>query len=119
MSIPNSPLRYPGGKAVLSGFLSSVIASNEIKECVYVEPYAGGAGAAINLLLADKVDRIILNNADRSVWAFWKAILEHTDAFLGLIDTTPVTVKEWLGRRRPTRRHGANRSSNWALPPFS
>jgi DNA adenine methylase len=100
MSIPNSPLRYPGGKAILSDFLAGVIAAAGIKNCIYVEPYAGGAGAAINLLLAGKVERIILNDADRSVWAFWKAILEHTDEFLKLIDTTPVTVKEWLRQKK-------------------
>jgi DNA adenine methylase len=95
----NSPLRYPGGKAVLSEFLAATIEANGIKDCTYVEPYAGGAGAAINLLLAGKVGRIVLNDADRSVWSFWHSILNHTEAFVELIKSTPVSVAEWKNQR--------------------
>jgi DNA adenine methylase len=95
----NSPLRYPGGKAVLSEFLAATIAGNGIEDCAYVEPYAGGAGAAINLLLANKVASITLNDADRCVWSFWHSILYHTKAFIERIKTTPVTVQEWRRQR--------------------
>ena len=95
----NSPLRYPGGKAVLTDFLADTINANAIKDCTYVEPFAGGAGAAINLLLSGKVARIILNDADRSVWSFWHSILNHTEKFVELIRTTPVTVTEWKKQR--------------------
>jgi DNA adenine methylase len=95
----NSPLRYPGGKAVLSDFLAATIEANGIEDCTYVEPFAGGAGAAINLLLAGKVGRIMLNDADRSVWSFWRAILDHTEEFVRLIHDTPVTVNEWRRQR--------------------
>lgn len=99
MAEANSPLRYPGGKAVLSDFLAETIEANGVRDCVYAEAYAGGAGAAINLLLAGKVDRIILNDADRNVWAFWKSILDHTDEFLERVDATPLTVAEWTCQR--------------------
>ncbi len=95
----NSPLRYPGGKAILTDFLAAAIEANKIKGCTYVEPYAGGAGAAVNLLLAGKVSRIVLNDADRSVWSFWHSVLNHTDAFVELIRKTPVSVKEWQRQR--------------------
>lgn len=95
----NSPLRYPGGKAILSDFLAATIEANDIRDCTYMEPYAGGAGAAVNLLLAGKVARIVLNDADRSVWSFWHSILNYTDAFVKLIKDTPVSVKEWEKQR--------------------
>ena len=95
----NSPLRYPGGKAVLSDFLSATIEANELKGCCYVEAYAGGAGAAVNLLLSGKVERIILNDADVSVWSFWRAILNQTDAFIDRIKSTSVTISEWKRQR--------------------
>ena len=95
----NSPLRYPGGKAVLSDFLASTIAVNEIKDCTYVEPFAGGAGAAINLLLSGRVSRIVLNDADRSVWSFWHSILNRTEEFIELIQRTPISVAEWKHQR--------------------
>jgi len=99
MAEANSPLRYPGGKAVLTDFIAATIEANGIRECVYAEPYAGGAGAAINLLLAGKVERIILNDADRNIWAFWKSILDHTDEFLALVDGAQLTVNEWVLQR--------------------
>jgi DNA adenine methylase len=95
----NSPLRYPGGKAVLSDFLAATIARTKIERCIYVEPYAGGAGAAINLLLSGHVEEIILNDADRSIWAFWHSILHRTQEFVELIRATPVTVSEWQKQR--------------------
>jgi DNA adenine methylase len=95
----NSPLRYPGGKAILTDFLSATIEANKIKNCTYLEPYAGGAGAAVNLLLAGKVSRIVLNDADRSVWSFWHSVLHHTEALVELIRKTPVSVKEWQRQR--------------------
>lgn len=95
----NSPLRYPGGKAVLSGFLASTIEANTLEDCTYVEPFAGGAGAAINLLFGKRVSRIVLNDADRSVWAFWHSILNRTDEFVELIQSTTISVSEWKNQR--------------------
>lgn len=95
----NSPLRYPGGKAILSEFLAATIDANAIKDCTYAEPYAGGAGAAINLLLAGKVARIVLNDADKSVWSFWYSVLHHTKELIELIQNTPVSVEEWKKQR--------------------
>ena len=59
-----SPLRYPGGEAFLSEFLADVIDLNNLRGCVYFEPYAGGAGAALKLLNAGVVSEIRLNDAD-------------------------------------------------------
>ena len=42
--ITKSPLRYPGGKANLAGFLRGLIGENVGAGCTYFELYAGGAG---------------------------------------------------------------------------
>lgn len=99
MSKSSTPLRYPGGKGALSGFLNSTIRLNDIQKCIYVEPFAGGAGAAINLLLSGSVEKIILNDADVRIWAFWKAILSHTEDFLDLLSNTEISVEEWRRQR--------------------
>jgi DNA adenine methylase len=99
MSIANSPLRYPGGKAVLSDFLAEVLQVNGLSDGSYAEPYAGGAGAAINLLFAEHVQRIILNDADPCVFYFWDAILNQKDDFLERLDRTPVSIDEWKRQR--------------------
>lgn len=108
MPIAHSPLRYPGGKAVLSDFLADVIAVNDLQDGVYVEPYAGGAGAALTLLFGEHVQRIVLNDADPCVYAFWDAVLNRKDDFVRRLTETPVTINEWKRQRdiyRNQRRH--------------
>lgn len=94
-----SPLRYPGGKQILVRVLATVLRMNERVGGTYVEPYAGGGGAALALLFGEYVDRIVLNDADRRVYAFWQAVLEKTEKFLRLLRDTPVTVDEWRRQR--------------------
>ena len=53
-----SPLRYPGGKGKLARFVADVIRSNDLQDGSYVEPYAGGAGVAFELLLTGIVRRV-------------------------------------------------------------
>ena len=94
-----SPLRYPGGKGRLTKFLGTLIADQPIYHHTYVEPFAGGAGAALQLLYGEWVERIVLNDLDRHIAAMWRAIFHHNEAFQDLIRTTPVTVDEWQRQR--------------------
>jgi DNA adenine methylase len=88
-----SPLRYPGGKGRLGPWLSSVIEANELKGGWYVEPYAGGAGAALYLLLQNYVEHIVINDADPLIHAFWQSVVHESAAFVDLIRQTPVTME--------------------------
>ena len=82
-----SPLRYPGGKTRLANFLTSAIEKNffENEKIVLVEPYAGGAGASLKLLFSGKVDRIIINDLDKAIFAFWKIAVTDTDFLINKI----------------------------------
>lgn len=51
----NIPLRYSGGKSVMSTFFENIVKYNSLENVVYAEPYAGGAGYAINLLSSNKI----------------------------------------------------------------
>lgn len=102
-----SPLRYPGGKASLSLFLASLLRENKISEC-YVEPYAGGSGAALTLLMLEKVDTIIINDLDRAIYSFWKSILNSTDEFIDKIKKTRVNLHEWYRQREIYRNKNSN-----------
>ncbi len=95
----NSPLRYPGGKAILAGYLKELLQYNDLIGCTYVEPFAGGAGAAIQLLLSGHVKRLILNDADRAIWAFWNAILEHPEELICRIENAKVNLTTWRKQR--------------------
>ena len=63
-----TPLRYPGGKSVMTPFFIDLFNANSIKMPIYAEPYAGGAGTAINLLLSDNVNEILINDANICIY---------------------------------------------------
>lgn len=90
-----TPLRYPGGKSVMAKLFADMFEVNRLEHVSYAEPYAGGAGTAINLLLDEKVDRILINDANIGLYSFWYAILDDTNRFVDLIQTVPVTLEEW------------------------
>ena len=94
MSNP-SPLRYPGGKSKFYPLVREILQLNNLLGCTYIEPFAGGAGLALRLLLNGDVNRIIINDFDQHIYAFWHAILNCTEYFCELIQKTPVTVLEW------------------------
>ena len=77
-----SPLRYPGGKARLTAFLIEVMQANGLRRPEYVEPYAGGAGAALRLLFEEYADSIVINDADPRVRCFWTSVTGRTEEFL-------------------------------------
>ena len=94
--MPNpSPLRYPGGKHRLAGFIQLAIQNLNMPYCTYVEPFAGGAGVALSLLLDGTVNRIVINDYDKGIWSFWKAILTETDRFIEQLRSIPLNMEEW------------------------
>jgi len=92
---PASPLRYPGGKGCLASLLADVIDLNDLRGCAYFEPYAGGAGAALELLRRGIVSEIFINDADCRVGAFWESVLGKTERFVDEIFRVPLSIEEW------------------------
>lgn len=103
-----SPLRYPGGKTVYANMISWIIQNNGLSGCLYAEPFAGGAGAAITLLLKGQVKEIWLNDFDPAIYSFWRIILEHTEEFIRHIDNTPITVCEWRKQKEIYSKKGTD-----------
>lgn len=95
----STPLRYPGGKGRLGPWLAQLMRHNRISGGWYVEPYAGGAGAAVYLLSRGYVDHIVINDLDPVVHAFWQAVLNDTGGFLALLNDTPVTIDSWQDQK--------------------
>lgn len=94
-----TPLRYPGGKQRLAPFVREVLATNNLIGGHYVEPYAGGAGVALELLVRRDVSHIHLNDSSYPLWSFWNSVLNHAPEFCKLIATTSLTVEEWHKQR--------------------
>jgi len=81
----------------LAGFFNTVIARRGLD--TYVEPYAGGAGAAIELLLTDSVGKIIINDLDPAIYCFWYAVTHESSKFLDRLADTPLTLDEWRAQQ--------------------
>jgi len=90
-----SPLRYPGGKSSFTKVFLRIFDFNQLSINTYYEFYAGGAGAALELLLNKHVSNIVLNDADYHIYSFWNAIIYDTERFLKRIKETPITLQEW------------------------
>ncbi len=97
-----SPLRYPGGKNRLAKFIAKVCVDNNISGH-YVEPYAGGASVALYLLIENKVQKITINDKDRSIFAFWYSALYKTDELCDLIEKTEINIENWQKQKEIQR----------------
>ncbi|MBZ5704911.1 MAG: DNA adenine methylase [Acidobacteriia bacterium] len=99
MNRHNTPLRYPGGKQRLAPFVIEVLRLNRLAGGHYVEPYAGGAGVAIHLLLTKQVQHIHLNDSSPAIYAFWRSVQRKPDDFCRKIAAASLTVEEWRRQR--------------------
>lgn len=94
-----SPLRYPGGKFKISRLVEFIIRKAGVEGGVYIEPFAGGAGVALDLLFSGIVSEIVINDADVAISSFWRALTTRSDALIRLVKDTPVTLQEWQRQR--------------------
>ncbi len=94
-----SPLRYPGGKSRLSEFIKLIIEKIGMTNCTYIEPFAGGAGVALSLLVDNCVNDIVINDYDKAIYSFWRAIKNDSEELIEKIVNTPVTMDEWYKQK--------------------
>ncbi len=90
-----TPLRYPGGKGKLAPFIKSIIQANDLIDGHYVEPYAGGAALALELLFHEYVSHIHINDISKPIYAFWRSVLTRSNEFAERILGAELTVPEW------------------------
>lgn len=95
----DSPLRYPGGKAALAPFIAKTIAMNDLADCAYYEPFAGGAGAALRLLREEVVSRVHINDLDPRIATFWRAAVGQSERFAAAIMSVKLNLHEWKRQR--------------------
>lgn len=105
MSQFKTPLRYPGGKQRLTPFIEEILDANKIVDGHYAEPYAGGAGVGIQLLLSGKVSHIHLNDSDFGIYAFWYCVLHKTEELCNMIISASMTVEEWKRRKEIVKKY--------------
>jgi DNA adenine methylase len=99
----NSPLRYPGGKGKIIKFVHDLFRVNGLCDGVYVEPFAGGASVALSLLFNEYAKRIVINDKDLSVFAFWHAVLNDTENLCRRIFECKINIQTWDVQREIQR----------------
>lgn len=94
-----SPLRYPGGKSKIVPLVKEVIKRNNLFDCEYFEPYAGGASVALELLENEYTRKIYINDIDVNIYSFWESIINNTEKFCEKIRNINIDAKEWERQR--------------------
>jgi DNA adenine methylase len=95
MSKYKTPLRYPGGKQRLWPFLAEILDANGIMGGDYIEPFAGGAGVAMELLLRGHVRKVHLNDSCSAVFSFWHSMLNETERFCAAVSRASLNIDIW------------------------
>jgi len=90
-----TPLRYPGGKARFASLIAGVIADNDLTGGHYLEPYAGGAGVALSLLVDGVVEHVHINDADPAIADFWRAATAQSDQLVAMVASEPIDMDAW------------------------
>ena len=106
----HSPLRYPGGKSCIFPFVSKLFYENNIIGINYAEPYAGGAGLALRLLFDEYVNNIFINDLDRSIYSFWKTVINNPDKLCSWISDVEISVENWK-RYKEVQNNAENESA--------
>ncbi|PEP51912.1 DNA methyltransferase [Bacillus wiedmannii] len=92
-----SPLRYPGGKYKTYNYIKNLILANGSN--IYIEPFAGGSAVSLRLLMDNVVQKIIINDYDRAIYAFWYSVIYRTDELIALINDTPINLETWYKQK--------------------
>ena len=114
----DSPLRYPGGKRLLTATISRIISSNGMTNRPYCEPFSGGAAVGLTLLNQKTVSEFHLNDLDTPLYLFWKAVLDDTGRLIQAIRDTPVDITEWRRQREIHQQADASRPFELGFAAF-
>lgn len=90
-----SPLRYPGGKRRLAGYIAATIRLNGLHPKLFVEPFAGGASVALQLLNNGLVESIALGEKDPLLASFWKTVFTDHEWLIEKLHSTEPTLSNW------------------------
>ena len=84
----------------------------------YAEPYSGGAGLALRLLMNGLVSEIHINDLDPSIYAFWHAVLYQTDDFCSWIEEVKIDIPTWEYYKQVQRESDQNNEMELAKSTF-
>ncbi len=95
----SSPLRYPGSKKRLTGYIEEILTLNNIHNHMFVEPFAGGASVSLYLLQNNLVESIGLVERDPLVASFWQIVFSKNEKeikwLIEQIRTIDINLQNW------------------------
>lgn len=96
-----SPLRYPGGKARMAPFLTDMLTYQlSLMDLeIWMEPFAGGAGAGLALVEAGQVEELWLVEKNPALAAFWRTVVNDGDRLAARVAGTIPTLTVWQHAR--------------------
>src|SRR5690606_29288274 len=71
------------------------LALHGLRPGLFVEPFAGGASVALQLLGHDAVERVGLVDLDPLVAAFWRAVFFDTAWLVEQVEGAEVSLERW------------------------
>lgn len=92
----------------MTGLLVKMRRLNGVSGRPMAEPFAGGTGASLSMLLRGETAHIYINDADPSIHDFWWTLVHRPKPFLELLGEKRVSMAEWHRQRdlyRCSRRH--------------
>jgi len=95
-----SILRYPGSKSKIYDVVKKIIKDNGLSSKTYCEPFAGGFGCGLQLLVNRDVNKVIINDLDRHIYSFWVSIFNFSDELIKKIKETEITIVEWKKQKK-------------------
>lgn len=98
-----SPLRYPGAKRRLAGYIRRSLEINSLKPELFIEPFAGGASVSIQLLNDGMVEQIGIADKDPLISAFWKTAFFDSDWLIEQVESMPITLDRWKELKHETQ----------------
>ena len=90
-----SPLRYPGSKRRLVGYLAEALRLSDLRPDLLIEPFAGGASVSLQLLTSGAVHRAALGEKDRLVADFWRTVFADPDYLCREVRRWTPSVADW------------------------
>ena len=83
----------------MTAMLAEIRQQNGVSGMAQAEPFAGGAGASLSLLYAERTPEILINDADPAIHAFWWALTKRGNEFEQILSRTRASMAEWKRQR--------------------
>lgn len=83
----------------MSGYIKDILTTNRLHDGAYVEPYAGGAGVAFDLLFSEYVSFLFLNDLDKNIFSFWWSVFNDSGELIDRLYRTDATIENWYKQK--------------------